>query len=306
MWADTLIVLTADNGGNCDLSGTKNTLEHSSPSNNFPLKGRKCTPWEGGTRTAAFVSGGVVPAQLRGTSSSVLIHIADWYATLSVLAGVDPTDSVLVPGGGKNDTPHDIDGVDVWPAITGTNHTHPRANASAPGQPAYFPTTIWSILAQYPNGTIMKLLTGAQQSNFFFPNGTQVYDDSPCVGSGPAVDEAGSSPAPLMFDGVEMSPPGGMVADPPSPLHCPSTGKFCCLCTPTSPCLYDVTKDPSELDNLAAAFPALVEEMAAVLGSYHVYIHGMRKDALAKYNCTTQDVLWGNFSGPCCTPLGAA
>ena len=32
--------------------------------------------YEGGTRTIAFVSGGVVPAARRGTSSDVLMHIA--------------------------------------------------------------------------------------------------------------------------------------------------------------------------------------------------------------------------------------
>eukprot|EP00660_Eupelagonema_oceanica_P013290 gene13290-1327_t len=37
MYDNTLLVLTADNGGDCH-----------GPSNNFPLRGRKCTPWDGG------------------------------------------------------------------------------------------------------------------------------------------------------------------------------------------------------------------------------------------------------------------
>ena len=38
MYEDTLIVMTADNGGDC---------QHGQPANNFPLKGRKCTSWDG-------------------------------------------------------------------------------------------------------------------------------------------------------------------------------------------------------------------------------------------------------------------
>jgi arylsulfatase I/J len=54
----------------------------------------KFTDFEGGTRVAAWVSGGALPTAVRGTTHTKgLMHIADWYATLSELAGVDPTDA---------------------------------------------------------------------------------------------------------------------------------------------------------------------------------------------------------------------
>lgn len=37
--------------------------------NNHPLRGHKHDPWEGGTRSTAFVTGGLVPPALRGTNS---------------------------------------------------------------------------------------------------------------------------------------------------------------------------------------------------------------------------------------------
>ena len=40
------------------------------------LKGRKCTAWDGGTRVTSMVTGGFVPAALRGTTSTVLMHVA--------------------------------------------------------------------------------------------------------------------------------------------------------------------------------------------------------------------------------------
>ena len=48
--------------------------------------------------------------------------VSDWYATFSVLAGVDPSNPVLFNG-----TARDIDGVNVWPMLTGANATQPRA-----------------------------------------------------------------------------------------------------------------------------------------------------------------------------------
>ena len=40
---------------------------------------QKHDPWEGGVRTTAFISGGFVPAALRGTTSGAkFVHISDW------------------------------------------------------------------------------------------------------------------------------------------------------------------------------------------------------------------------------------
>ena len=60
---DALILVSSDNGG-------------VGPGNNFPLRGHKMQPWEGGTRTAAFLTGGFLPAHLRGTDCESFIHIA--------------------------------------------------------------------------------------------------------------------------------------------------------------------------------------------------------------------------------------
>jgi hypothetical protein len=47
--------------------------------NNYPLRGGKHDPWEGGTRAAAFLTGGFVPAHVRGTATGdKLVHISDW------------------------------------------------------------------------------------------------------------------------------------------------------------------------------------------------------------------------------------
>ena len=104
MWDNTLMVVSADNGG-CG-------------SSNYPLKGGKMGFFEGGVRSLAFVNGGLLTESRRGQSTDGFIHIADWYTTFCKLAGVDHDDS----GTGK----FPVDGLDVWPIITGENEKTPH------------------------------------------------------------------------------------------------------------------------------------------------------------------------------------
>ena len=73
MWEDTLLLLTSDNGGDCGLPDQRPSggpAGQPGSASNYPLLGRKCTAFEGGTRVAAFVAGGVVPEARRGTSTN--------------------------------------------------------------------------------------------------------------------------------------------------------------------------------------------------------------------------------------------
>ena len=106
MWKDTILVVSADNGG------------ASCQGSNHPLKGSKGTFFEGGVRAVAFASGGLLPEKMQGKTTEGFIHIADWYTTFCKLAGVDPSDS----GEGK----FPVDGLDVWPIITGENSSTPH------------------------------------------------------------------------------------------------------------------------------------------------------------------------------------
>ena len=85
------------------------------------MKGGKTSPWEGGVRAAAFVSGGLVPQAQRGTKIEDKIHVADWYATFAGLAGADPTDHTAAAAGLPP-----VDSIDMWPLLSGANVTAPR------------------------------------------------------------------------------------------------------------------------------------------------------------------------------------
>eukprot|EP01059_Diplonema_ambulator_P035508 TRINITY_DN8374_c0_g1_i4.p1 TRINITY_DN8374_c0_g1~~TRINITY_DN8374_c0_g1_i4.p1 ORF type:complete len:505 (+),score=127.32 TRINITY_DN8374_c0_g1_i4:44-1516(+) len=151
MWDRTLIVFSSDNGGRTDgdFGG-----------NNYPLRGQKFTDFEGGVRVAAFVSGGALPGSKRGTTESGLIHICDWYATFSSIAGVDPSD--------KADGVPDIDSMDMTPTLFGSAAS-PRVNMVLSAQ----------AIIDWP----YKLVLGKQEGKGFWtgpvsPNATSTRTDS--------------------------------------------------------------------------------------------------------------------------------
>lgn len=262
-WNNTLLVFSADNGGIGALG------------NNYPLRGHKHDPWEGGTRATAFVTGGVVPAGLRGTNSGAkLVHISDWYPTFCLLAGADPVDDAML--GGKL---RPIDGVDVWPLLTGANATQPRALT---------PTTEVSIIDAQDSITWWKLITLAGESGYYTPNATQLagnaYSDTSCLES-------------CQNDPAQPGRTDGIVNGMPS-----VKGTACPVCNSTHPCLYDVLADPSERSNVAAANPDVVARLAPVLQRYndeqYVSGHLPASTLQQKYTKLPKDH-WGTFSGPC-------
>ena len=116
--------------------------------------------------------------------------------------------------------PRPIDGVDVWPLLTGTNTTQPRAAT---------PTTEVSLIdtsggggAAGSSGAAVrwwKLITLAGQSNYYLKNQTNVPGTDGCL--------AGAQP------------------DPPQPGRTdPLVNGRCPVCNETRPCLYDLLADP--------------------------------------------------------------
>jgi len=238
LWEETLVLVTSDNGG-------------IGPGNNYPLRGQKMEPWEGGIRVAAFLTGGFLPAQLFGTTSDVFVHIADWYATLASLAGVDPSD--------RDRSSYDIDGIDIWPYLIGERGGEPRE---------FLPVSEDAIIWQ----SRYKLLVNADVTQDYTENDDRIATNL--------------------------------------------------ICTPTSPCLFDLLEDPGEQHNIQAAHPDIVGKLFAQLQTYEVYTsESMSEQELRPYQCTNQikdEEYWWNpshsyrgiFLGPCCraewTPCFAA
>ena len=168
MWEKTIIVFSSDNGGreDGDFGG-----------NNWPLRGMKFTSFEGGTRVAAFMSGGALPAAARGQTATALIHICDWRATFAALAGADPFDYKAAAFAGGGVLPP-IDSMNQWPAIA----------AVAEGKN----TSVRSTMILSSNAYIQwpyKIVLGTQMGKGIWtgqksPNKTVVKDKDPGCGGG--------------------------------------------------------------------------------------------------------------------------
>ncbi|KAL3925964.1 MAG: hypothetical protein SGILL_000065 [Bacillariaceae sp.] len=110
LYENTLIVVSSDNGGWIQ-------LDHGG--NNFPLRGGKTTDFEGGVRTAAFVSGGFLEQMapnLLGSRSNLLMHLVDWYDTL-IEVGTSISTRITKQDHRESQDVPPVDSLNVWEAL---------------------------------------------------------------------------------------------------------------------------------------------------------------------------------------------
>ena len=97
---ETIIIFFSDNGGNM-----YDTVNGTTPTSNYPLRGGKATIYEGGTRVPMIV---VWPGVVKpDTVSDVMISSIDFYPTILDMAGVKPKPNQI------------IDGIDLVPFLKG-------------------------------------------------------------------------------------------------------------------------------------------------------------------------------------------
>eukprot|EP01046_Picozoa_sp_COSAG06_P006867 COSAG06_NODE_329_length_17412_cov_9.404015_2_plen_266_part_00 len=137
LYSNSVIVFQSDNGGAvADGSGPPapapagSGMGQQGSMNNYPLRGGKGGYFEGGVRVASFVHSPLLPPAVVGTTLDATISVADWWATLVTLAGLEPADSGFVPDhsyplpapwgcyehGKCTFAP---DSINMWPLLTG-------------------------------------------------------------------------------------------------------------------------------------------------------------------------------------------
>ena len=263
MWDNTLLTFSADNGGPVYWSLEERKWPHGAGANNWPLLGGKGSNWEGGVRAVAFVSGGFLPAAVRGTKlsgPSTMIHIADWYATYCHLAGIDPNDAAAAAAGLPP-----VDSLNLWPMISGANKTSPRSEIALAVDSALKHSKAGSAASALIVGEY-KYLEGLQ---------LQTYHQ------GPAFPNASSAPYGSLID--------------------PKLWKFCgngAHPLLQKPCLFNIFDDPTEQNNLAEAQPEKVKEMRERLNKHRASHFDRDSDKSQTAQCHAQIEANGNFYGP--------
>jgi arylsulfatase B len=203
-------------------------------SNNFPLRGGKNTLWEGGTRVVGIVRGAGITAT--NYVSFEKVHATDWLPTLVTMAsGRNWTDFVS-----PDEPPYLLgDGVNVWDTLA--------SGAPSPRD--------WLLLETHP------------------PNATdRIHGDGLTVGDWK-----------LLKVGSEMLAHADEDGWYPPPGEDPNTTNYSPIkCAPPPPgdnapdpqecvkdwCLFNVTADPCEYDNVAAANPDVVATLKARLAAF--------------------------------------
>lgn len=252
LWQNTLLVYSPDNGGYQGNGG-----------DDAPLRGGKFSDFEGGTRVAAFASGGFLPEAMRGTSVSGMIHVADWYATFCALAGVeDVTDRSAAAAGLPP-----LDSVDVSGLLLGTNATSPRTevvlSAFNPAEdgplegPRYFGKGEAIVAGPDGEGKLWKLILGSQLSGPFGDERTNACEDGSGWGPG--------------HTGVDCS--------------CGATG-----------CLYELTSDENEARNVAAEHSDVAQRLLRRLDVARATVYAPNRGVPDPAACDANDRNGGFWS----------
>jgi len=225
---NTLIIFSSDNGGPTD--GTNNNMM-----SNFPLRGGKGSTWEGGIRVVGFANGFGLE-RVRGTVNSNLFHVSDWYHTIFELASRGSGDT---PSLKPNERPYlDGDGISQWQSLSGQGGGGGGENGVKPPRNEIF-------VAAQADGSQLEAsaLISGHMKILKFPI--------------------------LLYNKPLWYPPPGLswnysnftvkCGGPP-----PTSNETLTECMEDF-CLFNISSDPCEYNNIASKYPDVVESMKSRL-----------------------------------------
>ncbi|XP_055593883.1 arylsulfatase B [Uranotaenia lowii] len=236
--SNSIIVFSTDNGGPAE--GFNNNA-----ASNWPLRGVKNTLWEGGVRGTGFIWSPLIENNQR--VSNQVLHISDWLPTLLDAAGFD-----------VNLLPKNLDGMSVWDQLVNGNETNREEilhNIDDIWGSAAITVKNWKLL----KGTNYK----GQWDSWYGPPG----DRDPSVYNLTAIH---SCPTAIALSKMKILPLDSEILElrTQASINCGNiVGNHC---NPLEePCLFDVEKDPCEMENLADQFPEVLAMMLDRLEAYN-------------------------------------
>uniref|UniRef100_A0A1B0CYF4 Sulfatase N-terminal domain-containing protein n=1 Tax=Phlebotomus papatasi TaxID=29031 RepID=A0A1B0CYF4_PHLPP len=238
---NTVIVFIADNGGMAE--GHMRNF-----ASNYPLRGQKLGPFEGGIRAVGIIWSPEI--QSRHRISHQLMHTADWLPTLAAMASIE--------------LPDNLDGINLWPALS-TNKPSPRTEILHNSNPltksiVYF-NDGWKFIQNSQGltnhtGWMGKLPNNETQSlNYFTSLNT-------------------SKTWPILSEFAEFHLNETKIVSlrNDATISCEKfNSKLTSVpCNSTTlPCLFHIPSDPCELHNLAPLYPEILGQIRNKINQQH-------------------------------------
>jgi len=237
MLQDSIIVFSTDNGG--PAAGFNNNA-----ASNFPLKGVKDTLWEGGTRGAGFVWSPLLKSAPR--VSKQMMNIQDWLPTLYSAAG------------GKSSALTKMDGIDMWGSLLNGTES-PRSlflhNIDESRGIEGVRVGDWKLV----KGTTY----GGSWDGHYGPSGRGGIYNISSVRTSLVAGALAKNKIPLGSDSQLKSLRSQSTVDCPK---LPVDSQPCHILH--SFCLFNITADPCEMNNVAFKYPDVIKRMNKTLELY--------------------------------------
>ncbi|XP_058832247.1 arylsulfatase B-like [Topomyia yanbarensis] len=229
MLDNTIILFYSDNGA-------PSVGVHSNSGSNYPLRGQKYSPWEGAVRTAATIWSPLLLGR-EGRVSNQWIHVSDWLPTLARAAGIED-----VPVGSP------IDGHDQWDVLRNPNLTSRNAVMNNIDR-------IYHYSSYIKNG--WKYVNGTTWSGKY-DHWLGLIDNHNELSEAKYWENLSSSMVGKILSlNVEHAKQLRRDATVVCQTHPNDT-----ICEPRkSPCLFNLTEDPCERNNVASNYPDIVLEL---------------------------------------------
>eukprot|EP00041_Stephanoeca_diplocostata_P031143 m.963668 g.963668 ORF g.963668 m.963668 type:complete len:731 (+) comp23897_c0_seq6:130-2322(+) len=275
IWNNTLVILSADNGGNVGDGG-----------NNYPLRGNKATTWEGGVRGLGFVYGAGLAAAVQGTVNHEIFHVTDWLPTLVVGAAGVALGEEGRPCPTCTRAVAPLDGVNQWPML----HRGVLPSARTEVLLDLDATACWAQAASCVVPGTSALRMGRWKLIHGHPAVWQKPNESAatCTPRSGAAKNAAQPTAVPVITAATSTPwcPNGWVPPPrvpgayEFPQPPPDAGADCvvgkpCTLPDNSPLLvgttmlFDVVADPFEHNDVARSNPTVVAQLLARLREFN-------------------------------------
>ncbi|XP_043286071.1 arylsulfatase B isoform X2 [Venturia canescens] len=269
MLADSLIVFSTDNGG--PAAGF-----NLNAASNWPLRGVKNTLWEGGVRGVGVVWSPKIGQP--GRVSNQLFHITDWLPTL-LSAAEEPEETISSTISSMN-----LDGMNLWKALK-DDATSPRQSVLHNIDDAFHNAAItkngWKLLRGITYSGAWDRWYESSEANY-----TYVEVDVIESTAGRSLTSAGSILTPEIIRKLRFD----------ATLNCEAP-KIRNVCRPTEEdCLFNVSLDPCEFNNVAKENPEMVRLLGEELKKWNATaIKPSNKPLDPKGNPKLWNYTWTNF-----------